>query len=110
MTGIQFETGSAVIKKSSYGILDQVVSVMTENPMYNLEVHGHTDSQGDDAKHMKLSDDRAASVKKYLMDKGVAAIRLRSEGHGETIPVADNTTSAGRAKNRRVEFKVMFWE
>lgn len=110
LTGIQFETGSAVIKKSSFGILDQVVTVMSENPAYNLEIHGHTDSQGDDAKNMKLSDDRAASVKKYLTDKGVGATRLRSEGHGETMPVADNKTSAGRAKNRRVEFKVMFWE
>lgn len=110
LTGVQFETGSAVIKKSSFGILDQVVTVMNENPSYNLEIHGHTDSQGDDAKNMKLSDDRAASVRKYLTDKGVKAERLRSEGHGETVPVADNKTSAGRAKNRRVEFKVMFWE
>lgn len=110
LTGIQFETGSAVIKKTSFPILDQVVAVMNENTEYNLEVHGHTDSQGDDAKNLKLSDDRAASVKKYLTDKGVGAARLRSEGHGETMPVADNKTSAGRAKNRRVEFKVMFWE
>lgn len=110
LTGIQFETGSAVIKKTSFGILDQVVAVMNENPAYNLEIHGHTDSQGDDAKNMKLSDDRAASVRTYLTNKGVAAARLRSEGHGETVPVADNKTAAGRAKNRRVEFKVMFWE
>lgn len=110
LTGIQFETGSAVIKKTSYGILDQVVTVMNDNQEYNLEIHGHTDSQGDDAKNMKLSDDRAASVRKYLTDKGVGANRLRSEGHGETMPVADNATSKGRAQNRRVEFKVMFWE
>lgn len=110
LTGVQFESGSAVIKKTSYGILDQVVAVMTENPAYNLEIHGHTDSQGDDAKNLKLSDDRAHSVRDYLVAKGVAENRLRYEGHGETIPVADNATSAGRAKNRRVEFKVMFWE
>ncbi|HQW99616.1 MAG TPA: OmpA family protein [Flavobacteriales bacterium] len=110
LTGIQFETGSAVIKKSSYGILDQVVSVMNENPEYNLEVHGHTDSQGDDAKNLTLSEKRAASVRDYLTEKGVNGDRLRSSGHGETAPVADNGTSAGRAKNRRVEFKVMFWE
>jgi outer membrane protein OmpA-like peptidoglycan-associated protein len=110
LTGIQFETGSAVIKKSSYGILDQVVAVMQNNPEYKLEIHGHTDSQGDDAKNMVLSEKRAASVREYLTNKGVDGTRLRSFGHGETEPVADNNTSAGRAKNRRVEFKVMFWE
>jgi outer membrane protein OmpA-like peptidoglycan-associated protein len=110
LTGIQFESGSAVIKKTSFSILDQVVTVMNENPEYNLEVHGHTDSQGDDAKNLKLSDDRAHAVRDYLVAKGVAEKRLRYEGHGETMPVADNATSAGRAKNRRVEFKVMFWE
>jgi len=99
-----------VIKKSSYGILDQVVTVMNENPEYNLEIHGHTDSQGDDAKNMTLSENRAAAVREYLTNKGVAANRLKSFGHGETEPVADNGNSAGRAKNRRVEFKVMFWE
>ncbi|MCB0790942.1 MAG: OmpA family protein [Flavobacteriales bacterium] len=110
LTGIQFESGSSVIRKSSYGILDDVVSVMQENPAYNLEVHGHTDSQGDDTKNQKLSEDRAASVRQYLVDHGVDAGRLRSFGHGEMMPLADNATSAGRAKNRRVEFKVTFWE
>lgn len=110
LTGIQFETGKSTIKKSSYSILDQVVGVMNENPAYNLEIHGHTDSQGDDAKNMTLSDSRAAAVRDYLVSKGVAANRLKSFGHGETEPVADNKTSAGRAQNRRVEFKVMFWE
>jgi OOP family OmpA-OmpF porin len=110
LTGVKFETGKATIKKESNKILDEVVKVMQENTSYNLEIHGHTDDQGDDAKNMKLSDDRAAAVRKYLESKGVAANRLRSFGHGETQPVADNKTSAGRAQNRRVEFKVMFWE
>ncbi len=110
LTGVKFETGKATIKKESNTILDQVVKVMNENPSYNLEIHGHTDSQGDDAKNLKLSDDRAAAVRKYLESKGVAANRLRSFGHGETQPVADNNTAAGRAQNRRVEFKVVFWE
>jgi outer membrane protein OmpA-like peptidoglycan-associated protein len=110
LTGIQFETGKSTIKKASYPILDQVVTVMNENPTYNLEVLGHTDDQGDDANNMKLSKDRAAAVEKYLEDKGVNTGRVRSEGFGETMPVADNKTSAGRAKNRRVEFKVSFME
>lgn len=108
LTGIQFETGKSVIKKASYSILDQVVQVMNENPSYDLEIHGHTDSQGDDAKNQKLSEDRAAAVRTYLIGKGIADKRLQSFGHGETMPVADNATAAGRAKNRRVEFKVTF--
>ena len=110
LTGIQFETGKSTIKKTSFGILDQVVAVMKENPSYNLEIHGDTDSQGDDAANLKLSESRAAAVEKYLEDKGVKAEHVRSFGHGETEPVADNKTAAGRAKNRRVEFKVVFWE
>lgn len=110
LTGIQFETGRSTIKKVSYPILDQVVTVMKENPGYNLEVNGHTDSQGDDAANLKLSQERAAAVEKYLEDKGVAKDRISSQGYGETVPLADNATAAGRARNRRVEFKVTFME
>lgn len=110
LTGIQFETGKSTIKKVSYPILDQVVTVMNENPTYNLEIAGHTDDQGNDASNLKLSQDRAAAVEKYLEDKGVAASRVTSQGFGETVPVADNKTAAGRAKNRRVEFKVAYME
>lgn len=108
LTGIQFESGSDKIKVVSNSILNQVVEVMKENPTYDLEIHGHTDSQGDDAKNQKLSEDHAAAVRTYLVSKGIDAARLQSFGHGETMPVDDNATSAGRAKNRRVEFKVTF--
>ncbi len=110
LNGVKFETGKSVIKTESYAILNDVVKVMQENPTYDLEIHGHTDDQGDDTKNQKLSDDRAAAVKKYLTDKGVGADRTKSYGHGETMAIADNKTSAGRAQNRRVEFKVTFWE
>jgi outer membrane protein OmpA-like peptidoglycan-associated protein len=110
LTGIQFETGSAKIKKTSFGILDQVVTVMKENPDYALDINGHTDDEGDDAKNLKLSKDRAASVEKYLEDKGVLNNHVQSAGFGETQPVGDNKSATGRAQNRRVEFKVKFWE
>lgn len=110
LNGVKFETGKSVIKKESFTILNDVVKVMEENPTYNLEIHGHTDDQGDEAKNQNLSDDRAAAVKKYLTEKGVADGRTKSAGHGETQPIADNKTAAGRATNRRVEFKVTFWE
>ena len=108
LQGIQFETAKDVIRTKSFSILDKVVKVMNENPEYNLEINGHTDSQGNDAYNQTLSDKRAAAVKKYLTDKGIDAARLTSSGFGESKPVADNATAAGRAKNRRVEFKVNF--
>lgn len=109
LTGIQFETGSAKIKASSNNILNQVVEVMNENPSYDLEIHGHTDNTGNADKNLKLSEDRAASVRTYLENKGISADRMKSFGHGITQPIADNSTAAGRAQNRRVEFKVTFW-
>lgn len=109
LTGIQFESGKDVIKKSSFGILDQVVNAMKENPEYKLKIAGHTDNAGDDAKNMVLSQKRADAVSNYLISKGVDSKRiLSSKGFGETMPIADNKTAAGKAKNRRVEFVAEF--
>lgn len=108
LQGIQFESGKDVIKKTSFPILNKVVTVMKDNPSYELEINGHTDSQGDDAKNLLLSEARANAVKAYLVKNGVAAEKLTAKGYGETVPVADNKTAAGKAKNRRVEFKVNF--
>lgn len=108
LQGIQFETGSAVIKSTSFGILDKVVRVMNENATFNLLINGHTDSQGADAANLTLSQKRADAVKAYLVSKGIKASRLTATGYGETVPVADNATPAGRAQNRRVEFVVKF--
>jgi outer membrane protein OmpA-like peptidoglycan-associated protein len=109
LTGVQFESGKDIIKKSSYGILNQVVKVMQDNGEYKLNIAGHTDSQGDDAKNLDLSQRRADAVKKYLTDNKIDGVRiLSSKGYGETVPVADNAKPAGRALNRRVEFKVEF--
>jgi outer membrane protein OmpA-like peptidoglycan-associated protein len=108
LNGIQFESGSAKIKKSSNVILDQVVTIMKENPSYNLTINGHTDNSGKADKNQKLSEDRAAAVKQYLIDHGVEASRLTSAGYGQDKPVDTNKTAAGRAKNRRVEFIVNF--
>jgi outer membrane protein OmpA-like peptidoglycan-associated protein len=73
-----------------------------------LKIDGHTDNVGNDDFNMKLSDGRAASVRKYLISKGIDESRLESEGFGETTPVADNKTATGRSKNRRVEMKVYY--
>ncbi|VBB45746.1 OmpA/MotB domain protein [uncultured Paludibacter sp.] len=108
LQGIQFDVNKATIKPISYDILDKVVKVMNDNPAYNLEINGHTDSQGSDEYNQKLSEERAASVKQYLVDKGIDAARLTTQGFGETQPVASNKTSTGRFLNRRVEFKILF--
>ena len=108
MNGIQFETGKDVIKKVSYPILDQIVAVMELNEEYNLTISGHTDDVGDEAKNLDLSKRRAASVRNYLINKGIDEKRLTSEGYGESKPIADNKTSKGRALNRRVEFEISY--
>jgi outer membrane protein OmpA-like peptidoglycan-associated protein len=106
LQGVQFETGKDVIKPESFPILNQVVKVMNDNPSYRLEINGHTDNQGKPAMNMDLSNKRAIAVRNYLADKGIKTNRLKPQGFGETKPIADNTTPEGRAKNRRVEFKV----
>lgn len=108
MQGIQFETGKDVIKKNSFSILDAIAKVMLENPTYQLTINGYTDDVGNDDANQVLSEKRAASVKKYLIDKGVANDRMTSNGFGEANPIADNKTAKGRALNRRVEFLVTF--
>lgn len=105
---VYFKTNSDVILKKSYPLLNNVAAVVNaQTRISKIRVEGHTDSQGDDTANLDLSQRRAASVKAYLIGKGVAAERLDSEGFGESQPVDTNDTKAGRAKNRRVEFKIV---
>ncbi|MEO8553371.1 MAG: OmpA family protein, partial [Kofleriaceae bacterium] len=105
---VEFETDSAVLLPSSKPVLDEVVSVMKDHPeIEHVRVGGHTDSTASPDHNLKLSDDRAASVKQYLVDHGIAADRLASKGYGETRPIADNNTDEGRAQNRRVEIHIL---
>lgn len=104
--GIFFETGSDVIQKKSLKNLDALSVIMKADPALIAEVQGHTDNAGDATKNKTLSQKRADAVKKYLSGKGVTAERLTAVGYGSEIPVADNKTAAGKAKNRRVEFKL----
>lgn len=104
---VQFEYNSAEIKPESHGILDDVVKVMQDNPkIEKVDIIGHTSSEGSVKLNNKLSTDRAASVKQYLIDHGVDAGRLTSQGKGPSEPIADNATEEGRVANRRVEFKI----
>jgi OmpA-OmpF porin, OOP family len=108
LTGIQFESGKDVIKKTSFAILDNVVLVMKNNPSYLLTINGHTDNQGDAKKNLDLSQRRSDAVKKYIATHGITENRMTAKGYGSTTPIEENKTPQGRAKNRRVEFKVEF--
>lgn len=108
MQGIQFETGKAVIKKKSYGILNQIVKVFEDNPTWKAEVQGHTDITGGYEMNMRLSDARANSVRTYLIEHGIAADRLTAKGYGPDRPIDTNKTKAGRQQNRRVEFDITY--
>jgi len=98
-----FATGSAKLLAKSFQPLNEVVTILNANPTYKLSIDGHTDDTGKDEMNQTLSDNRAASVKAYLVSKGIDESRLTSTGYGETRPIADNKTVAGRAQNRRVE-------
>jgi OmpA-OmpF porin, OOP family len=105
---VYFATGSTKLLSQSFKALNDLVKVLKDNTSLKLKIDGHTDNVGNDDFNKKLSDGRAASVKKYLVSKGIDETRLESEGFGETAPVADNKTTAGRSKNRRVEMKVFY--
>ena len=102
---VQFEFDSAVIRTPYYATLDAVVADLKANPKKTVNVYGYASAEGTPAHNLQLSKDRAAAVKTYLVNAGIAAKRLKTKGFGENNPVADNTTDAGRVLNRRVEFK-----
>ena len=105
---INFETGKAVIKPESFPALDDVAKVLIQYPMLTIEVGGHTDNTGTKAKNVALSEQRAKSVLGYLEQKYplLDASHFTAVGYGPDVPVASNGTAHGRAKNRRVEFRV----
>jgi OOP family OmpA-OmpF porin len=104
--GITFARGKAIIRRRSHATLNKAVKVLGEYSALKLIIRGHTDSTGTRRRNMQLSRERAQAVKDYLVKKGVDEGRLRVEGLGPDEPVADNKTARGRAKNRRIEFKL----
>jgi len=108
LQGIQFKTGKADIKPTSYALLNQIANTLILNPTYLIEVQGHTDDVGTSESNLILSESRAMAVRNYLVSKGVNEQTITSKGYGEDKPIADNATKAGKAQNRRVEFVVTF--
>jgi len=103
--GIYFDLDKATLKSESEATLQQVRELLANRPTLRLIIGGHTDSEGGDDYNLALSQRRAAAVVAWLTGHQIAADRLQSEGFGETQPVADNATPAGRALNRRVEVR-----
>ena len=105
---VYFATAKAEIRKRSHDVLNQVASILKANQQITrLRIEGHTDNQGDAAYNMRLSQERAEAVLRYLTGRGVSGRVLVAKGFGESKPIAKNTSNKGRAKNRRVEFVIV---
>lgn len=107
LNNIFFETGKSSLNSESSPELDRLVMTMNFNQNMEVEIGGHTDDVGSDASNLKLSQDRADSVREYLIGKGIEPDRIIGKGYGESKPIATNSTPEGQQANRRVEFKIL---
>jgi outer membrane protein OmpA-like peptidoglycan-associated protein len=103
---IKFSTGKAVLDAGGQQVLDRLAALLKESPAAKMEIVGHADAVGSGASNQTLSEARAESVKRYLIEHGVSAERLTARGEGEEQPLGDNATEAGRQLNRRIDFRV----
>ena len=104
---ILFNTGKSSFQKQTIPVLQAITAILKEYPSAKFSLEGHTDSTGSDALNQKLSEERAAAVKNFLVENGIDASRLSSKGFGESMPVDSNKTAKGKANNRRVEVKLV---
>ena len=95
------------MEPTSIALLTAVIDVTERCPQFDLEVSGHTDATGNDENNQRLSESRAQSVAKYLINNGVDESRVTARGYGETRPIAVNNSASNRAKNRRIEFTIV---
>ncbi len=107
LRNVFFDSGSAKLKSDSQTELNKLYDLLQEYPNMRIRIDGHTDNVGSDADNLRLSSDRAASVKSYLIGKGISSGRLESKGFGESKPIATNDTKEGKQLNRRTEFVVL---
>ena len=102
--GIQFDVGKSTLKPESMGVINEIANLMKQHPDVKFSVEGHTDSDGDEAFNLKLSEARALAVKDALVELGIDASQLETKGWGESKPLDNNSTPEGKANSRRVEF------
>jgi OmpA-OmpF porin, OOP family len=107
LNNIFFEYAKATLRTESFPELDRIAETLKENPSLVIEIQGHTDNVGSNESNLKLSEERAESVRTYLLSKKLATNRVTSIGFGESRPIASNDTEEGKAKNRRVEFVIV---
>jgi len=103
---VRFDTNKSTLTSTAQQNLDKLVPVFKEYPNTNIQIFGYTDSTGAAEYNLTLSDQRAASVRNYLVNKGIASSRFTTEGMGIADPIATNETAEGRSQNRRVEFAI----
>lgn len=107
LTHLIFQQGKSVIEPESFDELDEIVSMMNNNPKLVIQLEGHTDNLGNASKNMELSQDRVDEVKEYLVDKGVGKSRVKTKAFGGTQPLSKGTTPEVRNLNRRVEVRIL---
>lgn len=104
---VKFEIAKAIIHRSSAELLDAVVALLVATPSIELEIQGHDGEPDQEYRARRLSAERADAIRRYLIEKGVAAARLRSRGYGDSVPLVSPRTAAGRRKNNRIELVVL---
>ena len=104
---VNFESGKAALEPESFPVLDELVAYLNRKDDEKIEVGGHTDIVGSAGSNLKLSDDRANTVRAYLLTKGIDPARVTAKGYGLSQPVSDNKSEEGRAQNRRTEVKIL---
>jgi outer membrane protein OmpA-like peptidoglycan-associated protein len=102
-----YETNKAILLPEAYPVLDELVEYLNRKDDERIEIGGHTDNVGGAAANLKLSMNRALSVRQYLIEKGIDPSRLVANGYGFRFPIASNNTKEGRAQNRRTEVKIL---
>ncbi|WP_116813136.1 OmpA family protein [Steroidobacter cummioxidans] len=107
LAGVNFENDSVVLLSGSTVVLDRLVADLKKYPQLEIELQGHTDSVGSDQYNQRLSQQRANAVRTYLLNRGIRASQVVARGYGESQPISDNSTAAGRAQNRRVVMHVL---
>lgn len=107
LENVYFETGKSTIKPESFKYIDEMAEYLKLKKTMVIEISGHTDNVGSAEANLKLSQDRAAAVRTYLVKKGIAGERIQAKGYGDTQPIAPNETEQGRQKNRRTEVRIL---